>query len=404
MMKTRRIPLGWVAASFAALILPFSCRSVNEPVPDDTPYYEQKVEIKAFLEPGSKTTLSGLDVLWASGDQIKVYNSGNTSGKLFTLKSESIGQQEGTFTGSDPGSAPYYAIYPASDGGTLSGTTLGVTLPSTQSYVAGSFASGSFPAVAAGSDLDHMDFKNLCGVLRVLLRGSTSVTRIELTTLGDEFLWGSGTVAMTYGDAAPVLEFAGVPDAAHKTLTLNLPAPVALSSGSDAEFHIVVPAGTLASGFSLKVYDSDFGSMTKTSATDGSNEVRRSSLRPMPSLNYVQTENPFMNLTVFGVYDISSAVPSGQLTYVPGDHQYVYRTTPTSHSFRLQDFAAGKALTVEVPSAALTVGSDYTLTVSSIGTTGIPDSSPVVNLVRCEGGVAWFKDNVNKVGYIIAVD
>lgn len=248
----------------------------------------------------SRTSLAtGGKVVWSEGDQIKLFNAAQTGGSVFSADAASAGGSSAVFRGSIDGDSPFYAVYPASAGVALSGNELGISLPSVQEYASGSFAPGANPAAAYSTDRTHLQFRNLCGLLCVQLTGTASVCSISVTSADNEALWGSGTVA--FGDAPLLsLRYTGKDQ---RTLTLECPSAVQLSKDTPQAFYFVVPAGTLAGGFTVTVKDSDGGSQTKSSRAGL--DLRRSSMCSLSPLEYNGAALP----------DVSSmTLPDGVLT------------------------------------------------------------------------------------------
>lgn len=265
----------------ASALLAFSCNR-EEPEESLSPDGALRT-FEAMLESpsGSRTSLvSGGSVVWSEGDQIKLYNAVQTGGSAFSADAASAGSSFAVFRGNIDGDAPFYAVYPASAGSSFNGSELGISLPSVQAYASGTFAQGASPAAAKSSDGAHLQFKNLCGLLCVQLTGSARISSISITSNADEALWGSGTVTF---DDVPRLSVK-YSEKAQRTLTLECSTPAQLSEETPTPFYFVVPAGTLASGFTVTIEDSDGGSQTKS--VRAGLDIRRSSLSSLSALKY----------------------------------------------------------------------------------------------------------------------
>lgn len=376
----------------SALIVLAGC-NIQEPGRDSA-----KVSFTATQETdgGSKTSLSSNHVLWSAADEISVFSSTVTAGERFAIAPDDAGKGTAKFSGNSVGNGPYYALYPAGTA-SMSGSVLSLSLPATQAYAEGSFASGSSPAVAATSGTDFQ-FKNLCGLLSVRLTGSTTVTSISITSNKSEALWGAATVDMGYSDV-PSLVMAAPATEDNRTLTLDCGSGVELSS-APTEFIFVVPAGSLSEGFTLKVSDNCSAEMVKKTASNAN--IVRSVLSPMSAIAYVETASPFLNLTNYGVYDLSGAAPVAVKQYVKGTDQLALRSYANgSYTFRIQSLATKSALLVSMP-YNVTEGAACSLKLESIGSTGVADGTVTASLLKADDGRLWFKDNTNNRGYIIA--
>lgn len=179
-----------------------------------------------------------------------------------------------TASDADP-SVGTVAVYPASS---LTGTGSGnlqVYLPEVQSYAEDSFGNGSFLAVGqvvANADGSYSaSMKNMCGVIRLSLTGSCTLSKITLTDRGGSSLWGSASVPVSsYGDGVSTAMLSG----GSNVLTLDC-SGVQLTSEAH-NFHFVLPVGALNKGMTVTVYTSD-GSR-QAFGTNGDNSIQRSNI------------------------------------------------------------------------------------------------------------------------------
>lgn len=290
-----------------AALLALSCNR-EEPEGDILPAMEQRV-FEAGLEASSVTRTAltqGGKVVWSEGDQIKVFNAAQPGGSVFSADAASAGSSSAVFRGTIDGDAPFCAVYPASAGVSLSGEELGVSLPSVQQYADGSFAPGASPAVAQSSDGVHLQFKNLCGLLKVQLTGSASISSVSITSAADEALWGSGSV--TFGDA-PRLNL-NYSENGQRTLSLACSPAVQLSADTPRDFFFVVPEGTLGEGFTVTIEDSAGGSQTK-SVRSGL-QIKRSAVSALSTLAYNGTALPDISTMTLagGVLELDFNAPT----------------------------------------------------------------------------------------------
>lgn len=199
-------------------------------------------EITVGQEGAVKTSLSGSSVLWSAGDQLAVFADGNSVGNKFTLQSGE-GTGSGTFSGVRPqyvSTENYFITYPAT--ATYNGnSTFTFNLPSEVEYTAGTFAPGSNPMLSGtSSSFGNFTMKNLCGVLKLRLKGSIKVSRLELTF--DKAVTGPGTVSR----GGNTLSMTGSADS-YKTVAVNCSSAQQLSTSSAKEFIVVIPAGSYSS-------------------------------------------------------------------------------------------------------------------------------------------------------------
>jgi len=197
---------------------------------------------------GTKTCLGvpdgegNVDVLWKSGDRISV------NGILSeALPAADDGKKVVSFAIGGSPSAPYKVLYP----GTTSENV--IVLPSTQNYVADSFDPAAAPAfgnAVQGSGSYSVSLRNFCGLIRFSLKGSATLDRIELRTLGSEKISGSFTLAT---DASGFT--GGFSGGDSQSLTYDCGGQ-ALSSTAKF-FYVAVPAQTYGAGLEALVYQAD---------------------------------------------------------------------------------------------------------------------------------------------------
>ena len=267
---------------FAAIAVTVSCTDTI------TPQGGVKTELTASAESQDGLTRTSLDngssVLWSEGDKLGVLYRCEPAGfnDEFTL-TEGAGQLKGKFEGAMTSveAADYYAVYPFSASAEITSTAIRIPVASTQKYSAGSFSAGVNLSVARFTyeERSQLSFKNLCGILRLLLKGQagTTVSSITLTDKAGANLWGTASISLASLDSKPEMTLSG--GTADLTLTdIN----VALSTSEAAEFLFVVPAGVFGKGFSARVTDTA-GNIYNID-TDLDNTVRRATVHTMPEI------------------------------------------------------------------------------------------------------------------------
>ena len=206
--------------------------------------------------PETRTTLApageGLSqVFWSENDQLDIFMDGSSTPVLFTLV-EGAGTKRASFHGKGEAGS-YVAFYPHSMTPSLaSGGNVRFTLPATQSYVEGTFASGSFPMTAVSSS-NNLRFRNVCSVLRISMKGHNTVTRIVFRSNDLSVkVRGRATVSLSDPDN-PVLQLSS--DSCD-SLVLSVP-DVKLKESEDTHFFLVLPPQTYKGGFSVRVYSGE---------------------------------------------------------------------------------------------------------------------------------------------------
>lgn len=218
---------------------------------------------------GSRTYLDGSAVKWDENDQIVVRN---TKGQALGFDlDEGANTSYGTFRSSEVSagffSPNYTAIYPAtSTAGTAntitSATTATFDLPAVQTYRANSFGTKAMPMMACSTDED-LEFKNVLGGVVFPLTCSQyddrhiyKVKSVVITSNNpNDVLWGSCTTTISGLDGEATLNSTVANNAPNKhIITLDCgPDGVELSRDAVIDFTIMVPAGTLENGFTVKV-------------------------------------------------------------------------------------------------------------------------------------------------------
>ena len=280
------------------LLAAIGCRQIEPLVEQelgDGPEFTARVE---DFDIPSKTSLdNGSSVVWSAGDQTAIFQGKSVADK-YQVKDESVGTKNGTFTivtkgDGSPASTfqTNIALYPYEEGlectaviedsEVASYTITGVTIPSVQTYVAGSFPDESFLMAAVTEGLsDHiLRFRNLCGGMKLQLKGSMTVKSIMIQGHESERLSGDATVTVYQDGTAPVLEMS---DDASVTVTLDCGEGVHLSEDSATEFTISLPPTQFAKGFTVSIIGTD-GTVGRI-VTSKKNSVGRSFIHTMPEL------------------------------------------------------------------------------------------------------------------------
>ena len=237
---------------------------------------EQKLttSFKAELtQPASdaKTHLSGSDLYWNSGDQIKVFDA---EGNAYPLSTTDNDVMEATFTGEATldANGSYTAFYPAA-GATKQGTEVLLDLPATQTYAEGTFGNATYPMAATNTETSFT-FHSTCGLLAIPVQGTGNIGSIELTskTAGENL---AGQLCYDLSGS-----YQGLANG-QTTVTLNC-GNLALDATNATTFYFVVPAGVFANGFKavLKNGDTELYTLETTQA----NTIAAESIKLMPAV------------------------------------------------------------------------------------------------------------------------
>ena len=211
--------------------------------------------------PDSKTYLGASEegkrkVYWANGDRIAA--NGVASDALEGIPADAL-SAEFTFPGIL--NLPYNILYPAS----AYADATHVTLPSEQTYVAGSYDPAA--ALLAGTVAtagESLEVAHLSALVRIAVKSaeSTPVTLASVTFQGKGGEQVSGSFTIDYNTLA--INGASS-DEADKSLTMMVNQP--LSSTEPLELFFAVPAGLYNSGFRFILTDSEGHPMQKSKST-----------------------------------------------------------------------------------------------------------------------------------------
>lgn len=278
----------------ALLVMAMSCKKNEEGTNADGKGFRASMEAQTG---DSKTHLEGSSVKWDSDDAIRVVN-GATPAAWFDFTTNAVVGQDGCVVFEPSGQGfdarffqpNYTAYYPA---GIYNHATGKVTLPDTQTYAKvnsyDSFGNGSNPMVAKSED-ERLNFKHLCGILALSLKGTCTVASIKLTALNNNVkLWGEGTV--NYSGDEPVLTLDGNTRTDANSITMNCGENgVTLSTTAATRFYFVIPAGVDLGGISVELTDKA-GNVWNHSTPTMEMSIPRKTLASMAEIA-VETHNP----------------------------------------------------------------------------------------------------------------
>lgn len=231
---------------------------------------------KTVLENGDSETQSH-PVLWTPGDAIGITSA--TDFKRYEYKGTE-NTSSADFVGEKIQGSLFYAVYPYNTSAAMSGTVLSLDLPAVQEYAEESFAPVSSPMVARSGNAE-LEFKNLCGLLKLNLTGSETVKSITFRSDG-KGVSGRATVDMNY-ENVPELVMA---EDASTSVTLDCGDGVTLNGSASVPFYIVLPAGRYEE-FSIVITSAEGGVMTKSSSEL---VINRSMVRPTSDLEFIPDE------------------------------------------------------------------------------------------------------------------
>lgn len=256
---------------------------------------EEPRYITAATEGFEKTRTSlgeGNQVLWSSEDLIGVFSDRETPDR-YQVASSSVGKPSADFflmeeSRSKVRIGANLAVYPYTTSLACTSETSGeyiiegLSVPSVQTYADNSFANKSFPMVAvAGTGVNTFSFKNVCGVLKLNLKGNSVIKSVTVKGNGEELLAGAAKVTVGMESRIPAIE---MDEEAGKEILLDCGDGVQLREDEATSFMISLPPVEFPRGFTVKVKSVDGGEMTLR--TDKQNPIRRSGVLCMPDVDF----------------------------------------------------------------------------------------------------------------------
>lgn len=244
------------------------------------PELEDKVEMPkvdvsftAVTEAGAVTKMTlgtELKPEWQKSDQLSIYDGTSVNQFVVAEATGSYAVFNGQVT---EGSDDFYALFPYEGGATYdSSVGFSATIPAEQTIAAGDSVSTTALMAMAYAERDQegtvqFAFKNVCGLIQVIIPESGKISSVVISSKGDEKFAGKGTVKL--GDGGLPVFTPG--DDAVGSVTLR-------PEGENATFekgsyYAAVAPVKFNSGFSISLVRTDGASGTKS--TDKSMEVVR---------------------------------------------------------------------------------------------------------------------------------
>ena len=240
------------------LVLLAACNKNEDSIipfnPDDVTFYATNADL---LE--TKTVLQADGTIqWLPKDEISVFYGKNGSARFVSDNTEQAGKV--AFKGAlkdlsyQEGMA-FWAVYPYRETNTYVGDAATVSLPATQTAIAGTFADDLFVSIARTTDF-NLQFYNVCGGIEFSIK-EPGVKSVTFKGNGDEPL--AGTVKVGFGqDRKPLIQ--DVTEAA-TSITLTTPDGSAFQTG--VKYYIALWPATLEKGYKITLTKEDGTSTVK---------------------------------------------------------------------------------------------------------------------------------------------
>ena len=185
-------------------------------------------------------------VYWSSGDRINV--NGIVSSPLVIGDGQKVSKAD--FKVSNV-ALPYTVVYPAEAySGTEENGTVLLTIPQSQKYVPGSFASGADILFGTSVTEGEVVMEHLCATIRLSLTDAQSavVKKLTLVSLSDD-----SPIAGTFSLDPYFLNLS--PKDGTASITMELPEEGVRLGSEPVDFHMTIPAGTYPEGFTIVLED-----------------------------------------------------------------------------------------------------------------------------------------------------
>ena len=285
-------------AAAAVIALGFTSCNKDEKV-------DEGMQFRATMEnTNAKTALVGTHINWVEGDEVMIY--GTVQNGLYKATPDAEDATVATLTKVGQqvisNGGVFRAIYPAASA--VSATSF--TIPAVQESVDGSLAN-TFPMYAESYD-ENLQFKNLCGVLKIhLQQEGAKVSRIVVTAASEI----NGTFNINNSGEEPAISYN---NGGNCTTTLLCSEAQDITNGKD--FYIYMPAGEY-SGLSIKLQNEGYG-VEKNAPANVAVEILRSQYSTLSFTN-VNMPIPPDNDHQWGLYSVSS---TQQVWISPGNLQF----------------------------------------------------------------------------------
>ena len=273
--------------------------AIRQETPDTITVGFEGDDTRIQLNEAQKTVWTKGDlvsVFYKSYDNLKFEFEGNTGDRNGTLKRVG-GQHNGQTMDDVIVVYPYSADYMI----TLSEGCVNATIPSTQTYLKGSYGVGDNLMIARSS-FNQFSLKSVCGWLKIQLTGAGEVIE-RITFRGNDGEQVAGLVYVDATTAEATLATAKhnsddnsqldgtlvLDDSIYTEVVLDCGEGVALDAEATA-FYIALPPQTFANGFTVEIEDADGYVMEQSTAKTF--VVERNTISPMAALEFVNPNQP----------------------------------------------------------------------------------------------------------------
>ncbi len=308
------------------------------PTPDPVPPTPELV-FTAVTEPYRDSEQGYNDVIWKANDAICVFETasqvsryeimrgvGSTTAKF--RKNSSAKEDNGDKFNSNIAFYPYVENIEVSQN-EESYTISNVSFSSSFSSSTETDTTGSFPMAAVTESINDstLNFRNICGILRINLADENhrKINKLILKGNSDEILSGTTSVTVSATSAPVIAPFSE----GEKTVTLECPETILSSEGTS--FEAILPATYFSKGFSITVVSEDG---TETIANYSSEcTVAASSILAVDLSVPVQGEDPDDDPAQGYLTFTSSGENTLSIKFVPYESNFNVKKTQLYYSY-----------------------------------------------------------------------
>lgn len=248
----------------AAMSLVSVASCVKELSPEPMQALGNTHEFTVALPPATRTALVEGKTVWAKGDSIWVSNG--SASEAIVVPEEAWGQKEFSFTAKEvyltEDNPKLYVVYPYTASAGVKDGQIQVRIPGVQD---GLFANANIAAAAAENY--SITLKNVTAVMKVTIPETTKVPIYSLIVSAANGNALTGTCAVDFSGAAPVL----TPASSGSNVSIQV-------DGLAGDFYLSVVPGTYDAGFKMTAATVDFENASETKETTVANTLSANDL------------------------------------------------------------------------------------------------------------------------------
>lgn len=273
----------------ASLVMLAGCvKEVEQDLSNVEDSMRYSVLTAGFADYQTKTYVEeGKYLRWHANDRITAF-FGNTLNRQYEFEGEN-GDNSGSFRYISSGVLEtgneidrIYAVYPYDKSiKYIEGGKIQLSLPAVQNYAENSFGKGANTMVAVTADVEDtfLPFKNVCGYLKLRLKGEVAVKSIEISGNAGEKISGKAMVTLVKGVAPELV----MNEDATENVKLDCGDGVELSADEEKEFWFALPETVFENGISVVVETTTGTRYAK--CTKNKIPIVRNQIQPMAALS-----------------------------------------------------------------------------------------------------------------------